>query len=220
MSDIPVTPTINLSRVPLNERLFARKCQENLSSMSKYVMYFEYAVRLFFYTSAYYTVPQLSLSVTPADLSQWRLIAARDGAMSINHFAEAFDGVNFCTAPAQSQFLSDQIDRVERRKASVILRDKFPKFKAIRNAIAHAAELLKTPQSEEAHIVHGPLSIPGIIEADVTSKVFIQDSFRGNTYFTTFDGEVQQYDIDYTSLQALQQALEHCYASFSAVIVN
>jgi hypothetical protein len=210
-------PTLDISAVPLSEREFARKCETNLRSMSLYVMQFDSALRLFLYMFSYYSIPQTSLFVRSNDPGNWKLIAARDGAMCIYHFAKSFDGVCYWTS--QSAFLSSRINRAERKQASEILRERFPQFETMRNAIAHAGDIFGNAQSEK-HIIKGPLSTPDIT-VEEGGKLFVQDSFSGDrTFMTTFRGELQQYDIDHASLEALRNACIHCYASFAAIRVG
>jgi hypothetical protein len=143
----------------------------------------------------------------------WRLIAARDGAMSIYHFAKAMDGAN--TWAFRSQSFAAKIDKGRLCDAFKLLRTYFAKFEAVRHAVAHAADVTKNPKWLSEHTLKGPFKNPAII-LDDTSTVTIKNTILNDVFMSTFNNELQEYEVSIKTLNSLNEIKNTFYEAFPA----
>jgi len=141
----------------------------------------------------------------------WTFIAARDGAMSIYHFAKAMDGAN--TWAFRSKCFAAKIDKSGLSDAFKLLRTHFPKFEAVRNAVAHAADVTKNPKWLSEHILMGPFEKP-LLKLDDTSKAMIKNTIFNDVFMSTFDSAIQEYEVSIKTLNALIEIKNTFYKAF------
>ena len=71
-------------------------------------------------------------------LTQWPMLAARDGAMSVYHFGVAMEGIKK-SLPSYPT-IDAGVDKKQIRIATNLFRKYFPRPEAIRHVVAHSAE--------------------------------------------------------------------------------
>lgn len=153
-----------------------------------------------------------SAGVLGGPFIKYRIIAARDGALNIYHFACALESIR--TNLALSKTALAAVDRVELREISRRFRQKFPKIDYVRHAIAHAGELSNHPaklakNAQKAdHVGHGFSSSKG--------GVFIE-ALKDQTFSVGLDGDIFSVNLDATSLHALIEIQAEIDALFQGV---
>jgi hypothetical protein len=132
-SDWP--PHFNLNGLPEAERRIARNLLSSLPSLRGFENDFRIALELFDYSDRHQ--------------KGWHFIAARDGAMTIFHFAKVLE--NMMASIGQCPTILALVDRDKFKKVRKNLRELFPRFEAVRHSVAHAGELMKDPETAESH---------------------------------------------------------------------
>ena len=142
----------------------------------------------------------------------WKLIAARDGAMSIYHFTKAMEGANYWANKSKS--IGPFVQREVTKAAGKNLREAFPRIEAIRHAVAHAGEINKSRDHVKEHSIQRGLD-NSFVKSDNTSNVIINNCLSGATFTMTWQGELLEYDINSVSAQALQAVRNLYFSAFS-----
>jgi len=130
-------------------------------------------------------------------LSSWQLVAARDGAMSIFQFGESMKFIKAGVHMAPS--LSVMIDSEAWKSANRRFKKDFPRFEAMRHAVAHSAEMIKT----RAHL-----------KKNSAGQMFIQSSLSGRQFQATYDGKLLSYEMSQETLNKLTLVLSEFYRAF------
>lgn len=174
---------------------------------------FEAALALFEYSGVLMaTQPQ---SPTARWARQWQFIAGREGALTIYHLGKIIEniGANFPRCPTVLNLIDRDALRTARRRMDEL----FPKFVALRHAVAHAAELMRDAETTKANAVTGPIEIaPGFIIGE-GMKVFISSGLINREFTCTIDGEAQSYEIGRSTLDGLTEVRIEIYTAFLPV---
>src|SRR5947207_15098806 len=113
--------------------------------------------------------------------NEWLYVAGRDGALTIFHFGKAIcqiRNVIFESCPV----LASHLDRNAFRSVVVSFDKTFPSWEAVRDAVAHHAELHIDPLTAEEHSVRGPLSIPGLTQIGTAASRSIRNVLVGRRF--------------------------------------
>lgn len=121
-----------------------------------------------------------TLRETRRKCSGWQRIAARDGAIQIDHMGKAIQSMrkHLHIVPT----LRPLLDTKQFKVAWQMFHKSFPNSRLIRDAVAHSVyELAPTEKDFQSHMPRR-IDIPGLA---VGSGIFITDSLYGNNYLIT-----------------------------------
>ena len=171
--------------------------ENHLRQLSKYAEDFFHAVALFDIAGAN---AQRVMSAQPINrvmfdrFVQWQFIAARDGAMTIFHFAKSLDALKASVGDCAP--VSGHIDHNDFRAARRKFREAFKDFEPVRHAVAHSGELAKNAKSRARNAFSGNHSGPGI-EIEGSTGVMINSQLVGRTFTNTYEGKIVSYDLSW-----------------------
>ena len=186
-----------------DERDKAWHIEGHLSQLSRYSEDFFHAVALFDLAGAN---AQRVMSAQPASrvlfdrFIQWQFIAARDGAMTIFHFAKSLDALK--AAVSDCPPVGGHIDHDAFRAARRAFREGFRDFEPVRHAVAHSGELSKNSKSRAKNAFSGSHSGPGI-EIKNSTGVMISNQLAGRTFTNTYEGKIVSYDLSWENWATL-----------------
>ena len=89
----------------------------------------------------------------------------------------------------------------------------FPNFKNIRHAVAHAADLSKSPQESERTRIKGPYAGP-LVHLSAGTSATISNSLINETYATTIGGRLVSYDVTAETGDKLESIMLQFYSAF------
>ncbi|WP_143435244.1 hypothetical protein [Henriciella aquimarina] len=207
--DVPSLPT---KRLPEAERQDVLFLSRKFNDMVKYTKNFYADVGLFeecLFAARKATRENRDL------LSRYPFVAARDGAMTIYHFAKALDNAN--GAAFRVPTIARLVDKNLLKDARKLLEDTFPLHVALRHAVAHAAELASNPEKEKDRALSGPYEGLGIKIEHEQATATIEEGLSNRTFFTTHQGQILSYDITKSSADALVEATRTFMSAFSRV---
>ena len=192
-------PKIDFLKLPKYDRKDAYQCQSNLQAIEGYCQDFARALQLYHFSGAQSLMWVSSPHHGMHDMfASWKFIAARDGAMSIYHFAKSMDGAN--TWAFRCESTKEKIDRSALGRAFALLRTHFPRFEAMRHAIAHAGEIAKNPKWLADHSFNGSYD-SNMIKLENSTGTAIKNGLMNNIYIATFNNEIQEYEISQRTLE-------------------
>jgi hypothetical protein len=190
-------PKVPLDCVPPAERRAVEHLNDALSALARFVDQFASALDLYDFCH----------EKNDARSRPWMFIAGRDGALAIYHFGKAIEeGIG--TSLSQCPTVSDLADRTKLRSARRSLRDLVPNFEDVRDAIAHAGQLMKDSDTSGRHSI----SIPGRVK-----KLVYRNCFSGRKFQNTYNGKLQEYELSSQTLAELNRILQEFYSAFSAI---
>jgi hypothetical protein len=211
-------PRFDLREFPEGERDSVEHIQGLLGRLFGYVNSFDAAIRL-----AQRSAQEMSQLRDqnpdggyrmPEPLHEYQFVAARDGAMTIYHFACVIDGIRQSrrNAPTLSAMIDDQRIKIAGR----LFNTYFPDFERVRHAVAHAAELMATPESTARNISaqntitsHGhELSIGDLLDE------------QNGKFTTTIEGCRVSYQLSRDALNKLVRIQGYIYSAFERVKVE
>lgn len=139
-----------------------------------------------------------SMDASIDTLSDWMLIAARDGALAIYHFGKTLEAIKKSLPGFPT--LNSEVDHNLIRKANADYRKRFPRYEAIRHVVAHSAEFSATQAKRELHANKGPLVARAV---GATKGIRFSDSLIQRTYIVNFEGDAHSYEITHASADCL-----------------
>lgn len=149
----------------------------------------------------------------------WQHIAARDAVMCIYHFWQAMEAVkeNLKKCPT----IDPKIDWSKCRAATDLMKKYFPGRDSMRQAIAHSAELTKTPKEFRKNSVDGPYASPdGSMQMKAgASEIYVGYMLNADTrrYQTMHRGTIHTCDITNDSLKSLEEIMVVFFSAFEAL---
>lgn len=179
--------------------------QFNLASLDSYANDFYAALGLFEYCENYKGQSQSDKKIPPDDiLAAWKWIAARDGAMSIYHFAKCIEAIQsllkYCPV------YRDRADKTRMRTARRMFFGHFRSYKKLRHAIAHSAERAASLASFEQHATKESFRLSdGRVVGGPGITAHIGEQLDGRVYSRTQMGIVVSYEISKPTLQKLRR---------------
>ncbi len=206
---IPYPPRIITELLPEPEREEALVLSDVLHRIRDYVTKFESAVSLFEFASMN--------ARDNETIRQWGFIAARDGALMLFHFSKALQSLSGITR----QIPSLPADNAILKTASKEFKEQFPGANAIRDYVAHAAEMSSSAKKVKRASVHGPGDIGAfdgmltLVKAGSAAKVRLGDVLMGNNYVITNGGHEHSYEISRDSLMLLVGIQNTAYSAFT-----
>jgi hypothetical protein len=134
----------------------------------------------------------------PKLLTRWTLIAGRDGAMTIYHFAKVLESIRqfaFLDCPT----FKSRIDHHQLRAAQKMFDKWFPDALRLRHAVAHSVELDKNLKSKARHS-------RGILT--------IRNAYVGTRFVNTHEGKAYSYEMSAQTVSHLKQVQSTFYKPF------
>ena len=148
----------------------------------------------------------------------WQSMAARDGALTIYHFGKATEGLQnsfrFCPT------LDNQIEHKTIRQARKTFDAAFPDNIAIRNAVAHVADLSQTAEKKKSHSVKGPYKKKWFSSDDPEGVTWLPGNMNDHTYAVTFMGKPYTYDLNLESVAKLREVKLQIFSAFEAATIR
>jgi hypothetical protein len=145
------------------------------------------------------------------DLFTYRMIAARDGALSIFHFKCSLEAIKKQLPRCPS--IAAKVDAVKIREALKQLSAFFPHTDNVRNAIAHAGERFSSPERIKEHSMKLPRYGPGFA---IDEGGHLLSALHERTYSVGNLGEVFSLTLDQTAVSNLQQVISSVQQAFQA----
>lgn len=133
---------------------------------------------------------------------EYREIAAKEGALNIYHFGCALRAIN--TVLSTHNLFGGKIDLDLSRRAGAQFRTDFRNNKNVRHAIAHAGEILESPEKVAKHPVFGA-GFSGLVTSIVQNK----------TYSIAFEGKMFTINLDMATVSKLEAVMLMTQAAFS-----
>ena len=132
-----------MTDIPEAEREAHECVSSNRLNLGRFLDEFQRSVRLFELLERGGGPP--SVGVFGGEFVQFRMIAAKDGALNVYHFGCSLRALRaqLPTCPT----LARQTDAKKLREATKSFQRDFPHIASVRHAIAHAGELYETPRS-------------------------------------------------------------------------
>ena len=169
----------------------------NYVNMHRFLERFQTSVKLFELLERGGQGP--SAGVLGGEFIQYRIIAARDGALNIFHFLCSMEAIK-CQLP----LCCDVIDRTVLASSARIVREArkkfnihFPNAEQLRHAVAHAGELAKTPEKFEEQFQVKDYKSDSLF---ISKGGILQEALGNRTYSTAIGGTVCSISIDNFSL--------------------
>lgn len=151
-------------------------------------------------------------------LSEWQMIAVREGAMTLFHFAEAMSDI--AASLGECPTLSASIDQMRLDKAKERFRLSFPGFKALGDVANNRTAPASVPQQPNRISFSQTYSADHIrVHAERNNIFRIGDSRK---YIARAPGEEEllSYSLDSTSVYELREIAIDCVRIFSAAVDN
>lgn len=179
----------------------------NRAGLFRFLMEFQQSVALFEFLERGGGPP--SVGVFGGVFINWRMIAAREGALSIYHFGCALSAVRHQLAACNS---FTTVNRTQVRDAARMFRARFPHSETVRHAIAHAGELHDTPAKMKKQLQKAAFAVPGVSGAP--GGVLVGALFE-RTYSLGFEGEVFSVVMDNQTTETLIRIMSMVSAAFT-----
>jgi hypothetical protein len=203
-------PSIASEGLPEEEHEAALQVTTALRAMMFYQHDFRAALALFDFSRAEIERTRGTDDLDRSFVSEWTFLAGRDGAMSIFHFGKSIKIIN--NALGKCPTVRRLMDESELKRGRKLMQQLFPNFESVRHSIAHSAELMK---DTSRHVVTGPYE-KGNLRIESGAVMFGRNCFIGDgrTFFNTFEGEIQTYDLSPATLDGLQSVRTAFNAAF------
>jgi hypothetical protein len=211
-------PQIHVLGLPETERRAASQIQMQLHDLVAKGRDFAAALALFDYSFKQVILQHTPYPHDPDNKSwvhAWQYIAARDGAVTIYNFGKAFELIshNFVKCPT----VVSLVDRESLKTARRRMRELFPRYEAIRHAIAHSAELMNQESSSKKHSISGPFELARGLVAPAGTTVMISGTLKDREFISTVKGQLQSYEISKATLDGLTDVRIDIYTAFLPV---
>ncbi|MEE3502375.1 hypothetical protein [Acidiphilium acidophilum] len=211
------SPYILKSPFPAEEQDYIPVVNDNLYLLGSILNNFVSAVRLYqFANSVSNTSKQYRHSLRPpihpdTEISDWRFIAARDGAMTLYHFSEVMQMLR--NVRSRSRTLYDNLDLEIYKSANRKMQSLIPNLEKLRHGVAHVT---KKTSSKEAMTEHGLTDTQGEYGIKITgcSSINVTDCFYGDRFIHNWEGKMLSYDVNFTTVKNVQDIKDLMWSSF------
>jgi hypothetical protein len=191
-----VPPTFDLAKLPGSEHTRALHIHASLCKMTFHCHSIEAGVALLERGDALLAKADSTSGIQYVD--HWKLMALRDGAITINNFYEEINEIdkNLRKCPTIKRL----IDIQQKRKAKRLFEGYFPSCVDLRHGVAHLAEFYGTPEKLKEH---GGGWINTMID---------------RSYHTSIKGKAVSYDLVAATHKKLQNVERRMWAIFKPLI--
>jgi hypothetical protein len=175
--------------LPEAQRQGLRLLGHALDNLEYYANCFEAALKLYDYCAE--STRGVMRPRAANSYREWQFIAARDGALSIDHFFEAMSALG--QSLRECRTYHDAIDQSVLREAKKKFLHEFKDYLRVRHSVTHAAE--KTANSQK-HSVHGYTGVWSTGRSKHRVKGFVViDSLVRRKYSNTWNGRIVSYRL-------------------------
>lgn len=209
-------PDLRLCNFPEDEHGQIWTISGQLGDLSSYLKNFEAAVSLFdFCIQAIQSQrgidPQINVHGM-ASLHRWQLIAGRDGAMTIYHFAKTMTAIRAGMSKCSSfrQLVNHDILRA----ATKLFEQLFPDFEGIRHAVAHTAELVRTAEATKMNSFTGSCA-GSALNFDEADRLMLRSVLLNRQFTLTWNAKLLSYDVSRQTTELLARVLQQLYSGFA-----
>jgi hypothetical protein len=180
-------PNIATEDLPAAEREAAAQLNREIQKLKKFADDFCDALILFDFS--HHNAEQSTHDFAEF-FFKWKLLAARDGAMTIERFANAL--VSAVGLLSQCNRLM-KVDRARLRSSRKMLATLLPEFETVRNAAIRTGELMNDLDPAERHSGFTPRRLNGAE----------QGVLRNRKYQNVSDGKLQSYQVNRSTYEGL-----------------
>jgi hypothetical protein len=191
-------PELHFRNVPEKQHHALLLIGHNLDMLEYHLNSFEAALKLFEYSARQIRTQERRSRVLP--FRRWQFMAARDGAMSIYHFAWAFQGL--ADSLRECDYVLTRLDPQVLKNCRRQISKGFPNFERVRHAVGHASEKARNPNKHLLHGFSGSYRKNGLDLRRVKNYVITDHLYR-RTYANTWDGKIESYKLNSVSLKNL-----------------
>jgi hypothetical protein len=149
-------------------------------------------------------------------LANWQFVAARDGAMSIYHFARTMQGIRASLNGCPT--FKGKVDHEKLRSVSKSFRQTFPSFEGIRHGIAHSAELVESIDRFERNAFTG--AAPEWMFQQAYERLMLTGALYGHNFTLTWEGRLLSYEIHVRTLENLRRLVAEFFSGFASVAAD
>ena len=194
--------------VPEHEREVYECIVGNRANLRRFLTDFQTSVALFELLERGGGPP--STGVLGGEFFQYRIIAARDGALNIYHAKCSLEAIK--KQLPQCPSLNPFVDPKDIRRALKIFNQFFPNCDNVRHAIAHAGEIFSSPRIMKKHEQRDARSHPGFTFGTATIKPgvgggWFVHSLWDRTYSVGIEGDIFSIAIDQTSIAKMEDVI-------------
>ncbi len=183
---------------------------KNVLSLTIFLEQFRTAVALFDLLER--TDPPLD-ALKKTEYFAYRMIAARDGALSVFHFKCCLEAIK--KQLPRSKSLSALVDSVKIREILKRFSVLFPHTDNVRHAIAHAGEIFTSPERMKQHGMKVSRYGPGFA---VHEGGYLLSALHDRTYSVGNHGEIFSVTLDRASISNLRTVLSSVQEAFQVAI--
>ena len=211
-------PNIDRSRIPADQTEAFLHIVTLLAELGLYERHFLLAVYLYEYSrdAAAEITDFVKLEWSLWTTGGWQMIAGRDGAMTIYHFASAIEGLQASLKDCPA--LTAQVEHREIRNARGIFDGAFPGYARMRHTIAHVADFSQTLTKKKSHSVKGQFKKSWFSSEDEKGLTWLRGNMNDDTYAVTYNGEVFTYDLNRQSAAKSRSIKQRVYSAFDAAL--
>lgn len=144
---------------------------------------------------------------------RWKMIAARDAAMTVFHFGQYLHGIGASSA----KFPNDKlfINRIHLKEAYKIFNREFKGHRDMRDAVAHSAQLHKSLEDLERNKLLGNYHLPGVsLHGHKDSQTFIYEMLNGRDFVKSWNHKLVSVSVTSEKADALHQIVETAFQAF------
>ncbi|MPZ55958.1 MAG: hypothetical protein GEU91_05535 [Rhizobiales bacterium] len=204
-SPIPHFIELDKSDIQEAEKIPAFDLESALLELDGYIKKFECALQIFDYSRGRKEELLKDIEYDMSDffnMMGWERVAARDGAMTIWHFAKCLAGIR--SRLNEVPTINAKVNHTELRTAAKLFESKFKDFEDVRNAVAHIAELHKNSQASDFNSIHA-----------AGGSHRMSENFHGRTFASSFEGKLVHYTVSQETLNDLIAIKDRAFDAFS-----
>jgi hypothetical protein len=193
-------PGIPVEHLDATEREGVEALNNKVIALKNYADVFGDALALFDHSHE-----QLQVSEPAAAelLNRWKLLAARDGAMTILLFCAALENATRLLIKQQNSLTNFEPAKI--RSAWLMLVSLMPQFESVRQAGTRVGELTSDPDLLQQHVGSGTDDHAAASHAAVLT---------GRKYQNSYDGKLQTYQMNRRTYEGLVAVAKEFYSAF------
>ncbi len=131
-------------------------------------------------------------------MRHWRIIAAKDGALTLYHFGETVDAIR--GGMRNCPVLRSLVDTKKLKEADKQFESDFPNYVKLRHAVAHQTVVAKAPFA----------AIP-----DGIGRIVFTGSLFDRRFVSVWNGNRVEYELSKKSLASLSKVRDLVFAAFT-----
>ena len=199
--------------LPPKEHEAAWSIEQNLMALVSNAEEFRQTADLYLFAHTQKLMEQNRNSERMWEMIGWIKIAGRNGTIVAYSFSRLMEAINATRAPT----IWSKADLKEKRKATKLFANEFPKIAHVRQSAAHPGELTKNPTEQQRHTATKGI-YTAAIQAVPGSQVFISGMMQaGNDrlrYGGTFEGEYVEYELSIQKAEILNAVADSYHRTF------